>query len=77
MLRTVGGWPARRRALVSYFRAASLRCQASNVAGVTGKTPGHCRRGMNWVSAANQGRGRLVPDTAGSPAQHRVLMPEH
>ena len=36
ILRTVG--PGRRRLLVSYFLAASLRCQASSVAGVTGKT---------------------------------------
>jgi hypothetical protein len=39
MLRTVGGRPGRRRLLVSYFLAASLRCQASRVAGVTGKLP--------------------------------------
>jgi hypothetical protein len=38
ILRTVGGRRGRRRVLVSYFRAASLRCQASSVAGVTGKT---------------------------------------
>ena len=35
---TVGGRPGLRRLLVSYFLAASLRCQASSVAGVTGKT---------------------------------------
>ena len=34
----VGGRPGLRRLLVSYFFAASLRCQASSVAGVTGKT---------------------------------------
>jgi len=39
MLRTIGGRPGGRRVLVSYFLAASLRCQASSVAGVTGKTP--------------------------------------
>jgi hypothetical protein len=50
------GRPGRRRVLVSYFRAASLRCQASSVAGVTGKTPAHRRRGMNGASAANQAR---------------------
>ena len=56
MLRTVGGRPGRRRVVVSYFRAASLRCQASSVAGVTGKIPAHRRRGMNGASAANQAR---------------------
>jgi hypothetical protein len=35
---TVGGRPGLRRLLVSYFFATSLRCQASTVAGVTGKT---------------------------------------
>ena len=34
MLWTVGGRPGLRRFLVSYFIAASLRCQASSVAGV-------------------------------------------
>ena len=34
MLWTVGGLPGLRRFLVSYFIAASLRCQASSVAGV-------------------------------------------
>jgi hypothetical protein len=53
MLREVGGRPGWRRLLVSYFLAASLRCQASSV---TGKTPAQCRRGMNRVSAANQAR---------------------
>jgi hypothetical protein len=36
--------------------AASLRCQASSVAGVTGKTPARRRRGMNRMSALNQAR---------------------
>jgi hypothetical protein len=35
---TFGGRPGLRRLLVSYFFAASLRCQASGVAGATGKT---------------------------------------
>ena len=39
MLRTVAGRPGLRRLLVSYFLAASLRCQASSVAGVTGTPP--------------------------------------
>jgi hypothetical protein len=34
-----------RRPLVSYFLAASLRCQASSVAGVTGNTSDQRRRG--------------------------------
>ena len=37
MLRTIGGRPGLRRLLVSYFLAASLRCQATSVASVTGK----------------------------------------
>jgi hypothetical protein len=56
MLRAVGGRPGLRRLLVSYFLAASLRCQASSVAGVTGKTSAQRLRGMNRVSAANQAR---------------------
>ena len=56
MLRTVAGRPGWRCLLVSYFLAASLRCQASNVAGVTGKTLAQRRRGMNRMSAANQAR---------------------
>jgi hypothetical protein len=71
MLQIVGGRPGRRRLPVSYFLAASLRCQASSVAGVTGKTSAQRRRGMNQVSAAKQAR------SAGVPAQHRVLVPEH
>ena len=38
MLWTVGGRPGLRRLLVSYLPAVSLRCQASSVAEVTGKT---------------------------------------
>ena len=63
MLRAVAGRPGRRRLLVSYFLAASLRCQASSVAGVTGKTSAQRRRGMNRVSAANQVR---------SPGAYRI-----
>ena len=37
MLGDFGGRPGLRRLLVSYLAAASLRCQASSVAGVTGK----------------------------------------
>ena len=36
--------------------AASLRCQASSVVGVTGKIPVQRRRGMNRVSAVNHAR---------------------
>jgi hypothetical protein len=56
MLRTVAGRLGGRRLLVSYLLAASLRCQASSVAGVTGKTPVQRRRGMNRVSAVNHAR---------------------
>ncbi len=53
---TVGGRPGLRRLLVSYFFAASLRCQASSVAGVTGKTSAQRLRGISRASAANQAR---------------------
>jgi hypothetical protein len=53
VLETVGGRPGLRRVLASYFLAASLRCQASSVAGVTGKTPVQRLRGMSRASAAN------------------------
>jgi hypothetical protein len=52
----VGGRPGLRRLLVSYFLAASLRCQASSVAGVTGKTSVQRLRGMSRASAANHTR---------------------
>ena len=59
------------------FLATSLRCQASRVAGVTGKIPVHRRRGMNRVSAANQARSAgSVPHPACVTAQHCILMPE-
>jgi hypothetical protein len=45
MLRTVGGRPGTRRSLVSYFLAASPRCHAISVAGVTGKTSAQRLRG--------------------------------
>jgi hypothetical protein len=51
-----GGRPGLRRLLVSYFFAASLRCQASSVAGVTGKTSAQRLRGMSRASAANHTR---------------------
>ncbi len=56
MLRTVGGRPGLRRLLVSYFFPVSLRCQASSIAGVTGKIPAQRPRGISRASAANQAR---------------------
>ena len=56
MLGTVGGRPGLRRLLVSYLLAASLRCQASSVAGVTGKTSVQRLRGRSQASAANHTR---------------------
>jgi hypothetical protein len=53
---TVGGRPGLRRWLVSYFFAASLRCQARSVAGVTGKMPVQRPRGMSRASAASHTR---------------------
>ena len=50
------GRPGLRRLLVSYFFAASLRCQASRVAGATGKTSAQRLRGTSRASAANQAR---------------------
>jgi hypothetical protein len=78
MQRTVAGRPGGRRLLVSYLLAASLRCQASSVAGVTGKTPAQRGHGMNHVSAANQARSlgsyRTRPVCRRSTA---FLVPEH
>jgi hypothetical protein len=57
MLGTVGGRPGLRRLLVSYLPAASLRCQASSVAGVShGKTSVQRSRGKSRASAANHTR---------------------
>ena len=75
----VGGRPGLRRLLVSYFLAASLRCQASSGAGVTGKTSVQRLRGMSRASPANHTRsagcialglrGGAVPRSrAGAPA---------
>lgn len=74
----VGGRPGLRRLLVSYFPAASRRCQASSVAGVRGK-------GLSPAPARYKPRQRgepgsvtrLVPHPARVPSQYRVLMPEH
>ena len=78
MLRAVGGRPGLRRLLVSYFFAASLRCQVSSVAGATGKISvqrptGEERRQRGEPRPV----GRLVPDPADAAAQYRVLGPEH
>ena len=70
----LGGRPGVRRLLVSYLPAASLRCQASSVAGVIGKMAAQRLRGMSRASAAVS---RPVPDPAGVAAQHRVLVAEH
>jgi hypothetical protein len=56
MLRIASGRPGLRRLLVSYFLAASLRCQASSVAGVMGKTSAQRSRGISRVSAVNHTR---------------------
>ena len=53
---TVGGRPGLRRLLVSYLFPASLRCQASSVAGVTGKISAQRLRGRSRASAANHTR---------------------
>jgi hypothetical protein len=47
-------WPA--LLALPYFPAASQRCQASSVAGVTGKTSAQRLRGTSRASAANQAR---------------------
>ena len=78
MLRTVGGRPGWRRSLVSYFLAASLRCQASSVAGVTGKTSAQRAARDEPGERGEPGPvGGVVAHPAGVPAQHRVLVPEH
>jgi hypothetical protein len=75
---TVGGRPGLRRLFVSYFLAASLRCQASSVPGVTGKTSGQRLRGTSRAQRGPPGpASRLVPHPAGVPPQYRVLVPEH
>jgi hypothetical protein len=52
-------------------------CQASSVAGVTGKIPAQRRRGMNHVSGEPGRVSWLVPDPASLAAQHCVLASEH
>ena len=79
MLWTVGGRPGLRRFLVSYFIAASLRCQASSVAGVTGKIFALRLRGTSQASAANHTRsaGSYRTRPASVTAQHRTFLAEH
>ena len=78
MLRAVGGRPGLRRLLVSYLAAASLRCQASSVAGVTGKISVQRLRGRSRADAANHTRSagsyRIRPACRRS---NRVLVPEY
>jgi hypothetical protein len=73
----VGGRPGLRRLLVSYFFAASLRCQASSVAGMTGKTSVQRLRGMSRASAASHTRSAGSYRTRPAWRQYRVLVPEH
>ena len=62
-----GGRPGLRRLLVPYFPAASLRCQASSVAGVTGKTSAQRPRGT--AAPAQRTRpGQLARTVPGRPA---------
>ena len=78
MLGTVGGRPGFRRPLVSYFFAASLRCQASSVADVTGKMPAQHPRGEEPCQRGEPHPvGRLVSHPADVAAQHGVLVPEY
>jgi hypothetical protein len=50
--------PGLRRFLVPYFPAASLRCQASNVAGVTGKTLAQRLRGTSRARLSRETHGQ-------------------
>jgi hypothetical protein len=72
--RVAGGRPGLRRPLVSYFFAASLRCQARSVAGVTGSTSGQRRRDRIRASAANQARSagsyRTARPAGAAPRSH-------
>ena len=74
---TTGGRPGLRRLLVSYFFATSLRCQASSVAGVTGKTSAQRLRGTSRARDEPGPVSRLIPYPAGLPPQDHVLVPEH
>ena len=52
----VGGRPGLHRLLVSYLPAASLRCHARSVTGVTGKTSAQRLRGTSRASTASHAR---------------------
>ena len=73
---TVGGRPGLRRLLMSYLFAASLRCQARSVAGVTGKTPVQRLRGRSRASAASHARSAGANRIGRLAAQHGILVPE-
>ena len=74
----VGGRPGLRLLLVSYLLAASLRCQASSVAGATGKISAQRLQGYEPCQRCEPHPvSWLVPDPADVAAQHRVLMPEY
>jgi hypothetical protein len=75
---TVGGRSGLRRLLVSYFFAASLRCQASSVAGVTGEDFGPAPARYKPRQRGEPGPvSRFLPHPADVPAQYRVLMSEY
>ena len=78
MLRIVGGRPGVRRLLVSYFFAASLRCQVQQRRGRDRKdlTPALARYEPCQRSEPGPVSG-LVPYPAGVAAQHRVLVAQN
>jgi len=65
--RAACGRPGLRRLLVSYLLAASLRCQARSVAGVTGKISVQRLRGRSRASAASH-PGRPPAGSGGWPS---------
>ena len=74
----VGGRPGVRRLLVSYLPAASLRCQASSVAGRHREDLGPAPARDKPRQSGEPGQvSRLVPHPAGVPPQYGVLMPEY
>ena len=78
MLRAVGDDRGLRRSLEWYLAAASLRCQASSIAGVTAKISGQRLRGRKARQRREpQSVSRVVPDPADMTAEYRVLVREH